>query len=88
MRNSCSLIMAISLLAFGPTATFANSDKPKCTTFECTSTTTGTHGGSNNTCTVGTDGCNTVTTTTTKQNPAGNNKTNTTTCTSPNPNVC
>jgi hypothetical protein len=84
MRKMCSLMtaMSLSLLAFGPTAAFANSSNPKCTTFDCTST--GTHGGSNNTCTVGTDGCNT--TTTTKQNPAGKNQTNT--CTSPNPNVC
>jgi hypothetical protein len=82
MRNLCSVIMAISLslLAFGSTAAFANSAKPK--SFDTVSS--GTHGGSNNTCEVGTDGCNTVTTT--KSNPAGNNKT--TTCTSPNPNVC
>ena len=82
MRNLCLLIMAISLLAFGPTATFANSDKPKCGAFDCTST--GTHGGSTNTCEVGGPGCNTVKTD--KKNPAGNNQTST--CTSPNPNVC
>ena len=84
MLRNMPLMMAISLslLAFGPTAAFANSAKPKCGTFDCA--TTGTHGGSNNTCTVGTDGCNT--TTTTKSNPAGKNNTNT--CTSPNPNVC
>jgi|SwirhirootsSR3_FD_contig_41_12755280_length_399_multi_3_in_0_out_0_1 hypothetical protein len=84
MRNLCSVIMAISLslLAFGPTAAFANSSNPKSPPFDSVST--GTHGGSNNTCTVGTDGCNT--TTTTKSNPGGNN--NTSTCTSPNKNVC
>ena len=84
MRKMYSLMTAISLLllAFGPTATFANSSNPKCGAFDCTST--GTHGGSTNTCTVGTDGCNTVITT--KQNKGGNNQTNT--CTSPNPNVC
>ena len=83
-RLSCSIMLAlsVSLITFGPTVAFANSSNPKCGTFDCT--TTGTHGGSNNTCTVGTDGCNT--TTTTKSNPAGNNKTGT--CTSPNKNVC
>jgi hypothetical protein len=88
MRKVCCLVIPLSLLAFGPTAAFANSDNPKCGAFDCTTTTTGTHGGSNNTCTVGTDGCNTVTTTTTKQNNGGNNQTNTNTCTSPNKNVC
>jgi hypothetical protein len=84
LRYTCYLIIAlsISMLALSPTMAFANSDKPKCGTFECTST--GTHGGSSNTCDPGSPGCNTVTTT--KSNPAGNNKTNT--CTSPNKNVC
>jgi hypothetical protein len=83
MHNFWSaMVIALSLFAFGPTAAFANSANPKSPPFD--SVPTGTHGGSNNTCTVGTDGCNTVTTT--KSNPGGNNQTQT--CTSPNKNVC
>jgi hypothetical protein len=56
----CSLMLALSvaLLAFDPTAAFANSSNPKCGAFVCT------HGNSNNTCTG--DHC-------TKENPASNN---------------
>jgi hypothetical protein len=61
MRNMCSLMTAISLslLAFGPTAAFANSSNPKCDgPFICT------HGNSNNECTG--DHCK-------KTGPSGNN---------------
>ena len=86
MLRNMPLMMAISLslLAFGPTAAFANSSNPPSPPF--TTDTVSTHGGSNNTCTAGTDGCNNTTDTTTKQNPAEKNKTQT--CTSPNKNAC
>jgi hypothetical protein len=60
MRNMCSLMTAIalSLLAFGPTAAFANSSNPKCDPFVCT------HGNSDQPCTG--DHC-------TKKNPGDKN---------------
>jgi hypothetical protein len=75
LRSLYVVMMALSIsgLALSPTAAFANSSNPPCGAFDCT--TTGTHGGSTNTCTPGTSGCNT--TTTTKSNPAGNNQTQT-----------
>ena len=76
------LIAAAIALALAPASAFANSSNPPSPPF--TETTTGTHGGSNNDCEVGTSGCNTEKTA--KKNPAGKNETET--CTSPNPNVC
>jgi hypothetical protein len=85
-RLSYALLLAAAIgLALAPTSAFANSDNPKCDPdgpFVCSST--GKHGGSENTCTPGSPGCNT--TETTKHNPGGGN--NTDTCNSPNPNVC
>ena len=77
------LLAAAIVVALAPTSAFAVSDNPKCPPFE-TCTPVGNHGGSDNDCIVGTSGCNT--TKTPKANPAGNNDTST--CTSPNPNVC
>jgi hypothetical protein len=72
------LALSVSLITFVSTAALANSDNPKCSgPFVCTSS--GVHGGSTNTCTPGTAGCNNVTDT--KTNPAGNNKTEK--CTAP-----
>jgi hypothetical protein len=68
-RVLCALVLALSvaLLALGPTAAFANSSKP--TYKNCDTCTTGKHGGSTNTCTPGSPGCNNVE----KTNPHGNN---------------
>ena len=54
------LALSLSLITFVSTAALANSDKPKCDgPFSCTSK--GVHGGSTNTCTPGSPGCNNVT---------------------------
>jgi hypothetical protein len=67
-RLLCSLMLTLSvaLVAFGPTASFANSSNPK---FPVNST----QGGSGNTCQSGGSGCTDV-----KSNPAGKNCTCTT----------
>jgi hypothetical protein len=61
-RALCSLMLALSvaLLAFGPTAAFANSSNPKCPPFTCT------QGNSPQDCNTTGDGC-------VKKNPGGKN---------------
>ena len=68
----CSLAFVISMLAFGSTATLANSDAPKCSNgHPCT--TSSLQGGSTNECNNN-PGC---TTTITESNKTGRNKTET-----------